>query len=54
MSLPQNRDTHRDKTGTEPHDSGTLRSLHFSIENNTYTCVLLVALSAAHEGQGVT
>ena len=27
---PQNRDTHRDKTGTEPHDSGTLHLLHFN------------------------
>jgi hypothetical protein len=52
-SSSQNRDIHRDKTGTEPHDSGTLRPLHFSIENTTYTCMVLVVLSAVHEGQGV-
>src|SRR5260370_41599511 len=27
--LPSHRDTHRDTTGTEPHDSGTLHLLHF-------------------------
>src|SRR6266699_4913247 len=30
---PHNRDTHRDKTGTAPHDSGTRAPLHFLQRN---------------------
>jgi hypothetical protein len=29
LSVPHNQDTHRDKTGTAPHDSGTPGPLHF-------------------------
>jgi len=40
------QDTHRDKNGTEPHDSGTPRLLSFSKRNEIHS---IICLRAAHE-----
>ncbi len=44
LSAPLNQDTHRDKTGTLPHDSGTPTPLHFQQRNNEWADGIATAL----------